>query len=255
MKKIFFTSGIILKEIIRDKFFYLMSLGGIIFFLLTLIFNEMVVGEPAKVTKDLTLSSVSLFNFIFLLIYGTRIISKEIETKSIYTILIRPFKRWEYLFSNFIALFVSTFILDIFLSFLGIITIKLFYGEFWSSPILKHLFFSSLETIVLISFVLLFSAVFSSSLSLILFFLIYFIGHSLDESLKSIASGNGVAVKPIVNIIKFIIPNLAFFDYKTQLLYGLSFPGKIYIYTILYSFSYGLIIFMLAIYFFRKKEL
>ncbi len=255
MRKLLFTSGIIIKEIIRDKFFYFLSFGGILFFLLTLIFNEMVVGEAAKVTKDLTLSSISLFNFIFLLIYGTRIISKEIETKSIYTILIRPFKRWEYLFSNLIALFISILMLDFFLSILGIMTIKIFYGEFWFAPVLKHLFFSSLESIVLISFVLLFSTVFSSSLSLILFLLTYFIGHSIDESLRSMASGSGVAMKPIVNIIKFIMPNLAFFDYKTQLLYGLKFPENIYYYSVLYAISYGIIIFLISVYFFKKREL
>jgi len=255
MSKIFYTSKIIFKEIVREKFYYLLLLSGGFFLLFTIILNEMVVGQPAKVTKDLSLASLSIFPFIFLLVYGTRIISKEIESKSIYTIIIRPFKRWEYILSNYLALIFSVIILNVFLMILSFITIKIFYGEIWLVPLLKCFYFSFLEAIVLVVFVLLFSSVFSSTLSLILFLLIYVTGHAIEESLKSIAQGSGIILKPVINVIKFIIPNLSFFDYKTELLYSIDISKSIYFLSPLYSLTYTIIIFLITLYFFQKKEL
>ena len=255
MRKTIYTTKVIFKEIVRDKFFLFLGLGGIIFFLLTLIFNEMVVGERAKVTKDLTLSALNLFPFIFLLIYGTRLISREIETKSIYTILIRPFKKWEYFLANLLSLFLSTLILNIFIMVIGSLTIFLFYGELWIVKPLIHLFFTMFESLLLSGFAILFSSLFSSSVSLMLFFLIYGIGHSIEESLRSLAEGSGVALKPILSIIKFILPNLSFFDYKTELLYSLKIPDSVFYLSPLYSITYTFLIFLIAIYFFKRKEL
>ncbi len=255
MKKTIYTTQVIFKEIVRDKFFLFLGLGSLLFFFLTLIFNEMVVGQTAKVTKDLTLSALNIFPFLFLLIYGTRLISKEIESKSIYTILIRPFKRWEYFLANLLALFFSTIILNLIIFLLGITTIFIFYGEIWIKAPFIHLLFTLSESLLLSGFAVFYSAIFSSSVSLMLFFITYGIGHSIEESLKSIAEGSGVALKPFINIIKFIIPNLSFFDYKTELLYSIKIPEMTLAFSALYSFTYTFLIFILAVYFFRRKEL
>ncbi len=255
MKKTLYLTKVIFKEIVRDKFFLFVGLSSVLFFILTLIFNEMVVGQTAKVTKDLTLSALNLFQFIFLLIYGTRLISKEIEAKSIYTVLIRPFKRWEYFLANFLALFLSIVILNSLIAIVGILTIFLFYGELWIAAPLIHLVFSYIEGILLTGIAIFLSSIFSSSVSLMLFLLIYGIGHSIEESLKSISEGSGVALKPIIKIIKFLLPNLSFFDYKTELLYSIEIPKSIYLYAPIYSVTYTALIIIFAIYLFGKKEL
>ncbi len=255
MKNSFLLAKIIFKEIVRDKFFYLIIFFSIFFVFSTLILNEMVIGEPAKVTKDLTLSSAELLTFIFLLIYGSSIISKEIESKSLYTIEAKPISKSEYIVSNFLSIVFSSTIIQIFTLGFGILFIKIFYSEFWIIKPLYHLYFLFWETILLSSFALLFSVVFSSNFSMVIFLFLYVAGQSINSALTSIKEGMGTGISGFLNIIKFIIPNLNFFDYKTELLYSLQIKDSFFFLTPIYSLSYTLLLLYLSVILYERKQI
>ncbi len=255
MKNSFLLAKIIFKETVRDKFFYIIIFFSIFFVFSTLILNEMVIGEPAKVTKDLTLSSAELLTFVFLLIYGSSVISKEIESKSLYTIEAKPISKSEYIISNFFSIVFSSMLIQVFTILFGVLFIKIFYSELWVMKPLFHFYFLFWETILLSSFALIFSVVFSSNFSMVMFLFLYVAGQSINSALESIREGAGVGISGFLNIIKFIIPNLNFFDYKTELLYSLQIKNSLFFLVPVYSLSYTLLLLYFSVVLYERKQI
>ena len=53
---------------------------------------------------NLGLSSISLFGVIIAIFIGIGLVSKEIEKKTLYTILSRPVRRWEFIVGKYLGL-------------------------------------------------------------------------------------------------------------------------------------------------------
>ncbi len=255
MRGIYELLKLTFKETVRDRFFYIMIFFALFFIFSTLILNEMVIGEPAKVTKDLTLSSMEILTFFFLLIYGSTIISREIESKSLYTILSRPISKEEFILSNFLDLILSSLLIQLFVLIVGGVFIKVFYGEIWLIPPLEHLYFLFFETVLLSSFAILLSISFSSNFSMLLFLFIYISSKTLSSALQSIKQGSFKEFSMFFEFLKYIVPNFSFFDYKTELLYNVEIKHSLYALVPLYSFLYTIFIVFLSIIIIKRKEL
>jgi ABC-type transport system involved in multi-copper enzyme maturation permease subunit len=56
---------------------------------------------------NLVLSSISLFGVIIAIFVGIGLVSKEIEKKTLYTILSRPVRRWEFIAGKYLGLLLT----------------------------------------------------------------------------------------------------------------------------------------------------
>ena len=56
---------------------------------------------------NLGLSSISLFGVIIAIFVGIGLVSKEIEKKTLYTILSRPVRRWEFIAGKYLGLLLT----------------------------------------------------------------------------------------------------------------------------------------------------
>jgi len=84
------------REAIRDKilyalvFFALLGLSG------SLVLGEMSLGEQERLTRDLGLAGLSLFGVLIAVFLGTSLLYKELERKTIFTVVSKPVHRWQF---------------------------------------------------------------------------------------------------------------------------------------------------------------
>ncbi|HZD94044.1 MAG TPA: ABC transporter permease subunit, partial [Candidatus Sulfotelmatobacter sp.] len=83
------------REAVRDRVLY-----NIIIFVLLLVasaplFGQISIGLERLILVNVGLSSISLFGVVIAIFVGIGLVSKEIEKKTLYTILSRPVRRWE----------------------------------------------------------------------------------------------------------------------------------------------------------------
>src|SRR5690348_13177323 len=85
------------REAVRDRVLY-----NLIFFALLMIGSAVLVGQISigierMVIVNLGLSAISLIGLVMAIFIGVSLVSKEIEKRTLYSLLAKPVRRWEFL--------------------------------------------------------------------------------------------------------------------------------------------------------------
>lgn len=109
------------REAVRDRVLYgVMGFASLVL-LFTLALAELALNEQARVVLDVGLASISLFSVLVAIFLGSSLLYKEIERKTLYVILPKPIRRWEFLLGKFVGIVLTGFV---FIALMG--TIQLF---------------------------------------------------------------------------------------------------------------------------------
>src|SRR5438445_8533951 len=92
------------REAVRDRVLY-----NLVFFALLLVgstplFGQISVGLERIVLVNLGLTAISIFGVVIAIFIGIGLVSKEIEKKTLYTVLSRPVRRWEFILGKYFGL-------------------------------------------------------------------------------------------------------------------------------------------------------
>jgi len=102
--RIFHIAANTFREAVRDRVLY-----NLIAFALLLTGAAVLVGQISieierLVVINLGLTAVSLFGVVIAIFIGIGLVSKEIEKRTLYTVLSRPVARWEFIAGKFFGL-------------------------------------------------------------------------------------------------------------------------------------------------------
>ena len=90
------------EKISLDRYILLfIILFSICFILLSLFLAGISLGQNAKILIDFGLAMIEIFGLVTILFFGSQLIFKEIEGKTIYLILSKPIKRSEFILGKF----------------------------------------------------------------------------------------------------------------------------------------------------------
>jgi len=241
------------KEAIRDRILYLLLFFAGACIVFSRILALLTVGDRVKIIKDVGLASLSLFGALMAIMMGTGLVYKEIEKKTIYSILSKPIHRYQFLLGKYLGLVLTLFIMLTLMSviFLAVVFFHAFSLE-WS--LLIAIFYIFVEVCLITAVAILFSCFSTPILSSIFSLSFYLIGHlswGLENTIQKIQPGLG---KTLVQILYTFLPDLENFNFKTEVVHNLSIPSEIYLYSILYGFFYSAFLLGLAILIFRKRD-
>src|SRR5207237_9640224 len=106
------------REAIRDRVLYNLILFALLLVGSAVLFGQISIGIERIVVINLSLTSISVFGVLIAIFIGIGLVSKEIEKKTLYTVLARPVRRWEFIVGKFSGL-VQTVIVNAWLMTLG----------------------------------------------------------------------------------------------------------------------------------------
>lgn len=240
-------------EGMRDKILIVLLVVGFILMGGSKVIKPLALGEEAKIIKDLGLSSINFISVLIAILIGGRLIYKEIEKKTIYLVLSKPIKRWEFIFGKYLG--------QMLLLFLVVAILTLAFGIILLLTNTKANYFILLPNLLLlfqlsiITSLAIFFSTFATPLAASIFtFILYFIGH-LTKDLKVLAHiSKSFIVRAIANFLYYILPNLSNFDIKGKVVHEIPiFPTQIYL-----SIIYGIIWTFALLYFsyliFKRKD-
>ena len=241
------------REAIRDRILYLLLFFAAVCIILSRILALLTVGDRIKIIKDVGLASLSLFGALMAILMGTGLVYKEIDKKTIYTILSKPIHRYQFILGKYLGLISTLFIMlslmsIIFLALLFFHTFKIEWG------LLIAILYIFVEVCLITAVAILFSCFSTPILSSIFSLSFYLIGHlswGLDSTIAKMKPGAG---KVLVQILYTFLPDLENFNFKTEVVHHLPIPSQIYLYSILYGIFYSVFILALASLIFRKRD-
>lgn len=241
------------KEAIRDRILYLLLFFAAVSIVFSRILALLTVGDRVKIIKDVGLASLSIFGALMAILIGTGLVYKEIDKKTIYTILSKPLHRYQFLLGKFFGLALTLFVMLLLMSF--IFLALLFFHTFrveWG--MLIAILFIFMELCLITSVALLFSCFSTPILSSLFSLSFYLIGHTawgLETLIKKIPSGIG---KTLTLAFYHLLPDLENFNFKTEIVHSLPIPPSTFLYSTIYGVFYTLFILTLALLVFRKRD-
>src|SRR5215472_14616473 len=95
------------REAVRDRVLYNLILFVLLLVASAPLFGQISIGLERLILVNVGLSSISLFGVIIAILIGIGLVSKEIEKKTLYTILSRPVRRWEFIVGKYFGLLLT----------------------------------------------------------------------------------------------------------------------------------------------------
>ncbi len=92
------------KEAIRDRILYLLLFFAVVSLIFSRLLAILAVGDRVKIIMDVGLASLSFFGALMAILMGTSLVFKEIDKKTIYTLLSKPIHRYQFLLGKFFGL-------------------------------------------------------------------------------------------------------------------------------------------------------
>ncbi len=235
-------------KIMLNVFFIALGLA-----LMSYISSELTYGITKKIVLDLGLGSITLSSVIISIFMGNYLLSKEIERKTIYMIISRPISRGTLFIGKFFAMSAIILINVLILGSLIIFIYLMLGGEFRLS-IIYAIATSYLESIVLLSIVLMFSLICNNVLTVIFSILIYISGHVIPEIIDTSFVKNNLFAKKFISVYMFFMPTFDKLNIKRYVLYENTIPENYIIWAFIYGMFFTVLFLMISVAIFKRKN-
>ena len=224
MKKIWTIAANGFRENIRDRILYNLLVFALIMIVLIIALVQLSTGEWARITIDVGLSSISIFGSLMAIFLGISLVSKEIERRTIYTLLSKPVSRTSFLLGKYLGL-VLTILVNLGIMLLAYVIILYYlHGHMnWAQGQAIILIFLSLTIVVAIA--LLFSTFSTPTLSAIFTLSLFVIGHLTSDIKHFSGRSKSLPVNYAGDVLYYVLPNLSNFDWIDNATYAQGMPG------------------------------
>src|SRR5437588_11841170 len=101
------------REAVRDRVLYNLIAFALLMVGASVLVGQISIGIERNVLINLGLTAISLFGIVIAIFIGIGLVSKEIDKRTLYTILSRPVRRWEFILGKFWGL-VGTLVVNTF---------------------------------------------------------------------------------------------------------------------------------------------
>lgn len=242
-----------LKEALRDKLLHVAALFGALLIGFTLLLGGLSAGEDLKIIQDFGLGTINALTVLLAVFLGSRLISRDLEQRIVYTLLSKPISRNQFLIGKFLGCSAALWLLLGLLSMLFYALMALVTRRF--EPIfLGPLALFGLEAMVMLGLTLLFTTMTSPMLSILYAGGFYVLGHG-TEIIRQFGEKADPLAKAFSLAIYYLAPNLEAFNLKNQVVYGETFALGQWIWAIAYGLCLIVILLTLANLVFARKEL
>src|SRR5882672_11388583 len=198
------------REAVRDRVLYNLVAFVILMAGAAVLVGQISINMERLVVINLGLAAVSLFGVVIAIFIGIGLVSKEIEKRTLYTVLSRPVRRWEFIVGKFLGL-AGTLVVNTLFMAIGVFGALLYVAHRFSKPdgmILVALYFIVLEFMILCSLTLLFSSFSSPLLSAVFAFSLFVIGSFADD-LRGFAGLTHGLTRWFATGAAYLVPNFS----------------------------------------------
>lgn len=257
----------VFKEGARDRVLFSVVGFSVLLFGASLLLGQLTAGQDLKIIKDLGLSVIEASGVLMAVLIGVGLVAREIDKRSIYGLLARPMRRWEFIVGKYLGLLmtlvgnvaVMTAALYAVLAWMQWTSAPMVRAS-WEAPALDPAMLTAIvlivaELAVLTAVALFFSTFSSSPLWSTMFSLGVFVAGQFSGSLKELATSLGSPAAGVMGrVLSAVLPSFAAFDVKAQVVHGLPIPLEFVGLTLAYGVIYTLAVMAAAIAVFQRRE-
>jgi ABC-type transport system involved in multi-copper enzyme maturation permease subunit len=257
MKRVGIVALNTFREAVRDRVLYNLVFFALLMMLAGVVVGQISIGIEESVIVSLGLSAISVIGLLISVFIGVALVSKEMEKRTLYALLAKPVRRWEFLLGKFGGLVLT----------LAVNTAAMAAGLFLVMLYLKHslqredavvlvaVYFIWLKLALIVALALMFSC-FTTPLLAILFTAgLYIVGLYVQELRNLPVDVMSPAMAAFTKWLSYLLPNFENFNVMAMAAHGRAVPGTLVLQNTLYAVIYCAIVLTGAAAVFSRKNL
>ncbi len=256
----------VFRESVRDRVPYNLVIFAVLLITSSFFLGQLTAGQDVKIIKDLGLAAIAIFGLFISIFIGIGLVSKEVERRSIYSLLAKPVSRSQLVIGKYAGL-VLTLAVNI-----AVMTVALFavlayltwtgdraVQAGWDAPgidpaLLKAIGLIFVELMLITAVALFFSTFSTPLLSAALTFGLFLVGHFNADLRNFEVAVDSRAVAWLARVLYHLLPDLSAFDVKTQVVHGLPVPAGYLALTAAYGALYIAVLLLMATFIFSRRD-
>ena len=245
------------REAVRDRVLYSLVFFALLMMAAAILVGQISIGIEDTVIVTLGLSAISMIGLLIAVFIGVALVSKEMDKYTLYALLAKPVRRWEFLLGKFGGL-VLTLAVNTAAMALGLLVSMLYVKhslERSDAGVLVAVYFILLKLALVVALALLFSC-FTTPLLAILFTVgLYIVGLYVQELRDLPFDMMSPVMSSFTKWLSYLLPNFENFNVMAMAAHGRAVPGALILQNTLYAVIYCTIVLTAAAAVFSRRNL
>jgi ABC-type transport system involved in multi-copper enzyme maturation permease subunit len=256
----------VFRESVRDKVLYNLVLFAVVLTAASYLIGQLTAGQDIKIIKDLGLSATSVFGLFIAVFIGIGLVSKEVERRSIYALLAKPIHRYQLVIGKYCGLMLTLAVnvavmaaaIYVVLAYM-VWSVPASVQSAWDAPaldpaLLKAVTLIFVELMLVTAVALCFSTFSTPMLSAAFTFGLYIVGHFSGDLRNFQQVVDSPAAARLARGLYWVLPNLAQFDIKADVVHGAHVPLGYMAIAVAYAAVYIGVLLAIAVLVFSRRD-
>ena len=244
------------REAVRDRVLYNLIAFALLMSAAAVLVGQISIDIERLVVVNLGLTAVSLFGVVIAIFIGIGLVSKEIDKRTLYTVLSRPVRRWEFIVGKFFGLAVTLAVNTLCMA-IGVFAALLYVSHHFQASdawVLVALYFIGLQFLILTALTLLFSSFSTPLMSAVFAFSLFIIG-SFAEDLRGFAGITHGFTRWLATAAAYLVPNFSAMNVITSVAHEQPVAGHLVLLNTAYALVYAGMVLCAAVLIFERRNL
>lgn len=254
MRRVMIVAGNTFRESVRDKVLYVLLLFAATSILGSKALGWISVGQDIKIVRDFCLASMSVFGALISIFIGASLLYKEMDKKTLYTLLAQPLRRHEFVLGKYAGLMA---LIAVTLAAMAAASAAylLVLGSAPDVPFLQAVLLTFMKLALVTALAVLLSAATSPILGALIVFCAYVFGHATGVFRDLPPQFDGTFAEGVLEAAYYVIPNLSHFTIQSEAANGVAVSWAYVGWAALYGALYTAALLALACLAFERKDL
>jgi len=245
------------REAVRDRVLYSLVFFALMMMMAAIVVGQISIGIEESVIVSLGLSAISVIGLLISIFLGVALVSKEMEKRTLYALLAKPVRRWEFLLGKFGGL-VLTLAVNTAAMALGLLLVMLYVKhtlERSDAVVLVAVYFILLKLALIVALALLFSCYTTPLLAILFTAGLYIVGLYVQELRNLPVDVMSPGTAAFTEWLSYLLPNFENFNVMALAAHGRAVPGALILQNTLYAFVYCTMVLAAASVVFSRRNL
>ena len=256
----------VFRESVRDKVLYNLVLFAVVMIGASYLIGQLTAGQDIKIIKDLGLSAISVFGLFIAVFIGIGLVSKEVDKRSVYSLLAKPIRRPQFVLGKYCGLTLTLAVnVAVMAAALYAVLFYMSWGvpkttaQSWDAPaldpaLLKAVSLIFVELMLVTAIALFFSTFSTPMLSAAFTFGLFVVGHFSSDLRNFQDAVDSPAAARLARGLYWVLPNLAQFDIKADVVHGQPVPLGYMAVTVAYAACYIAMLLVISMFVFARRD-
>jgi ABC-type transport system involved in multi-copper enzyme maturation permease subunit len=241
------------REAVRNKVLYTLVFFGVLLIATGIFVSSLSYVEGERILQSVGLSSLRLFGAAIAIFVGVGLVHKEIDRRTIYTILSKPVSRTEFLLGKFAGL-VATLWLQVAIMAAAFVAVSWLSDAPLDRGHAAAIVLAAWELLVLVAIATLFSSFTTPMLASLFTAGFYLVGHVTRDLKELGAQSKEASVQHVTELLHRVLPDLENFNLTIQAIHQLEIEPARFWLPLAYGALYTAALLALASLIFERRD-